>query len=87
MVDVPGLPLDVPVTDLIATFTPLVAGCILVYKAEGIHGVKRLLKRVLDFSRIRRKIWHLPVIFFDACPLRIDLWRDVRVEPATACRL
>jgi uncharacterized protein len=35
----------------------------LVYKEEGRSGVMRLLKRVVDFSRIRRKIWYLPVIF------------------------
>lgn len=63
IVKVKGLPLDVPVTDLIATFIPLIAACILVYKEEGHGGVKKLLKRVFDFSKIKQKIWYLPVIF------------------------
>mgnify|MGYP003871589821 CR=1 FL=1 len=63
MVKVKGLPLDVPITDLIATFIPLIAACILVYKEEGQGGVKKLLKRVFDFSRIRQKTWYLPLIF------------------------
>ena len=63
MVKVKGLPLDLPITDLIATFIPLIAACILVYKEEGHSGVNKLLKRVFDFSRIRPKIWYLPVIF------------------------
>ncbi|MFB8794998.1 MAG: CPBP family intramembrane glutamic endopeptidase [Microcoleus sp.] len=63
MVKVKGLPLDVPVTDFIAAFTPLIAACILVYKEEGTIGIKYLLKRVFDFSRIRQKIWYLPLIF------------------------
>jgi uncharacterized protein len=64
IVKVKGLPLDVPITDLIATFTPMIAACILVYKEEGIVGIKRLLKRVFDFVRIRQKIWYLmPVIY------------------------
>ena len=62
MVKVKGLPLDVPVTDFIAAFTPLIAACILVYKEEGTLGIKTLLKRIFDFSRIRQKIWYLPVI-------------------------
>ena len=63
MVEVKGLPLDVPITDFIATFIPLIAACILVYKEEGTIGVKNLLKRIFDFSKIKQKIWYLPVIF------------------------
>jgi hypothetical protein len=60
---VKGLPLDIPVTDIIATFTPLIAASIFVYTEEGKSGVKNLLKRVFDFSRIKQKIWYIPVIF------------------------
>jgi membrane protease YdiL (CAAX protease family) len=63
IVKVKGLPLDVPVTDFIVTFTPLIAAIVLVYQEEGTIGVKSLLKRILDFSRSRQKIWYLPVIF------------------------
>jgi uncharacterized protein len=60
--EVKGLPLDVPVTDLIATFTPMLAACILVFKTEGKISVKRLLKRIFDFNKIQQKIWLLPAV-------------------------
>jgi len=63
VINVKGLPLDVPITDFIATFTPLIAACILVYQEEGSIGIKRLLKRVFDFSKIKQKICYFPVIF------------------------
>jgi membrane protease YdiL (CAAX protease family) len=63
MIDVNGLPLDIPITDIIAAFTPLIAASILVYKEEGRPGIKKLFKRILDFSRITKKIWYVPVIF------------------------
>jgi uncharacterized protein len=63
IIDVKGLPLDIPVTDIVAAFTPLIAACILVYKQEGRIGVNKLMKRIFDFSRIKKKIWFVPVIF------------------------
>ena len=62
MIDVKGLPLDIPITDIVAAFTPLIAAIILVYKEEGRNGVKELLKRILDFKRITKKIWYVPTI-------------------------
>jgi uncharacterized protein len=63
LVEIKGLPLDVPVTDLIATFIPMLAACLLVFQTEGKMGVKRLLKRAFDFSKIPNKSWLLPAIF------------------------
>ena len=63
MIDVKGLPLDIPITDIVAAFTPLIAAIILVYKEEGRNGVKELLKRILDFKGITKKIWYVPIIF------------------------
>jgi membrane protease YdiL (CAAX protease family) len=63
MIDVKGLPLDIPVTDIVAAFTPLIAASILVYKEEGRIGINKLFKRIFDFSRITKKIWFVPVIF------------------------
>ncbi len=63
MIDVKGLPLNIPITDIIAAFTPLIAACILVYKEEGSSGIKNLMKRIVDFSRIQKKIWYVPIIF------------------------
>lgn len=62
MIEIKGLPLDIPITDIIAAFTPLMAACILVYKEEGRNGVIMLLKRIFDFSRIKQKIWYVPII-------------------------
>lgn len=63
LVEIKGLPLDVPVTDLIATFMPMLAACILVFIKEGKTGVIRLLKRAFDFHKIRQKRWLLPAVF------------------------
>ena len=40
MIDVKGLPLDIPITDIIAAFTPIFAASILVYKEEGRIGIR-----------------------------------------------
>ena len=63
LIDVKGLPLNIPITDIVAAFTPLIAACILVYKEEGRSGINKLFKRIFDFSRITKKIWYVPVIF------------------------
>jgi uncharacterized protein len=63
MVEVKGLPQNLPVSDLLLTFAPLLAASILVYREEKFDGVKRLLKRVFDFKRIEQKNWYLPIIF------------------------
>jgi uncharacterized protein len=55
--------LKIPVTDLALAFTPMVAAVILTYKESGWRGVKALLKRILDFKRIKQKIWYVPLIF------------------------
>jgi membrane protease YdiL (CAAX protease family) len=38
------------------------AACILVYRENGLVGVRTLLKRSLDFKRVGAKIWYLPTI-------------------------
>ena len=39
------------------------AALILVYREEGLRGVRRLLRRILDQRRIRKRIWYVPIIF------------------------
>jgi hypothetical protein len=57
------IPVDnLPVTDIVATFTPMVAASILVYREEKLLGVKNLLKRAFDYKRITKKVWYIPVI-------------------------
>ncbi len=63
MIDVKGLPLNIPITDMFAAFAPLVAASILVYKEHGRAGIKKLFGRIVDFSRINQKIWYVPIIF------------------------
>ena len=58
------LPVDnLPVTDIVATFSPMVAASILVYREEKLLGVKNLLKRAFDYKRITKKVWYVPIIF------------------------
>ncbi len=63
MVKVEGLPDNLPVTDIGATFVPLIAASILVYREEKFDGVRKLLKRAFDYKRIKQKIWYVPIIF------------------------
>lgn len=63
MIKVEGLPDNLPVTDIGATFVPLIAASILVYREEKFAGVKRLLRRAFDYKRIKQKIWYVPIIF------------------------
>lgn len=57
-----NLPIDnLPVTDIGATFMPLVAALILVHREEEPGGVRKFLKRVFDYKRITKKIWYIPI--------------------------
>jgi membrane protease YdiL (CAAX protease family) len=57
------LPVDnLPVTDIVATFTPMMAASILVYREENLLGVKNLLKRTFDYKRITKKKWYIPIL-------------------------
>lgn len=47
---------------LASGFTPFIAALMLVYREEKGSGVKRLLLRIFDLSRIKRKVWLLPII-------------------------
>lgn len=67
-IDNDSLPLKIPITDMVAAFTPLIAACILTHKEEGKKGVLRLLKRIFDFKKINSKWWLaiiiLPILIF-----------------------
>lgn len=62
-VHVAGLPDNLPITDAGATFVPMFAAMLLVYREEKWNGVKRLLKRAFDYRKIRNKAWYLPIVF------------------------
>jgi hypothetical protein len=58
------LPVDnLPVTDIVATFSPMVAASILVYQEEKLLGIRNLLKRTFDYKRNTKKVWYVPIIF------------------------
>jgi uncharacterized protein len=63
LIDVKGLPLDIPITDILAAFAPLVAATILAHKEEGRAGVKKLFGRIFDVDRIIQKVLYVPIIF------------------------
>lgn len=59
-----NLPVDnLPVTDIGATFVPLIAASILTYREDKLQGVRKLWKRAFDYKRIKQKIWYIPIIF------------------------
>jgi uncharacterized protein len=60
--DKSDLPDNIPVTDIGATLTPLIAACVLVYMENGRLGLKRFLARILDYKRIKDKRWLITAI-------------------------
>jgi uncharacterized protein len=54
-------PRDWPISASVGA--PLMAALILVYREEGFGGVRRLLRRIFDQRRIRKRIWYGPIIF------------------------
>ena len=73
-VEVEGLPKNAHVTDFGLAFTPLIAVSILIYREEGGGGVRRLLSRVFDYRRIRKKIWYVPIIFLMPLIYLLTYW-------------
>ena len=59
-----GLPDNIPITDIGATLSPVVAACILIYWENGRSGLKKYLCRVFDYTRIGRKRWLITAVFF-----------------------
>ena len=49
------------------SLTPMMAAAVLVYRENGVAGVKQLLRRIVDYPRITSRIWYVPV--FRAGPL------------------
>jgi len=62
-INVKGLPDNLPVMDVGATFVPLIVALVLVYREDKIEGVKRLLRKTFDYEKIKQKSWYLPIIF------------------------
>ena len=56
------IPITLPLSALMLV-CPAVAASILIYRAQGYHGVQQLLMRVFDFGRIQPKCWFIPIFF------------------------
>jgi uncharacterized protein len=54
--------LNFSIIDIVTALIPTVAATILVHREEGFVGVGELFKRILDFKRITKKIWYVPII-------------------------
>ncbi len=54
----PGLPLS----SVAGTFCPMIAALVLVYRENRSVGVIELLKRSLDYKRIKAKAWYVPMV-------------------------
>jgi membrane protease YdiL (CAAX protease family) len=63
MVEVKGLPDNLPITDVAATFVPLIAAALLVHREEKWVGVKKLLMRAFDYKKIKKKAWYIVILF------------------------
>jgi hypothetical protein len=60
LVETQALPLNLPVSALMA-FNPLIVALALTFREQGGKTVLDLLRRVLDYPRIRDKRWVLPI--------------------------
>lgn len=61
LIEVPGLPLQIPVTDLLAAFTPMITACILIFREQGRKEVVELLKRSVQV-KLHSKAGYLPIL-------------------------
>ena len=58
-----NLPDNLPLTDIGAALTPMIAAAILRYKEGGMQAVKHLFTRTFDISRIQNKKWLWVAVF------------------------
>lgn len=54
------MPINLPFSSL-AVFNPIIAALILTYREDRFDGVKKLLNRSFDYTRIREKTWYVPI--------------------------
>jgi hypothetical protein len=73
VVEVEGLPMDLPVSTLMLV-CPITAAWILVRRDEGPGGMRRLMKRVFDYRKITRRIWYVPMILLMPIALLLTYW-------------
>lgn len=67
------LPINLPVSAFMLV-CPFIAASILVYREDKLEGIKQLLKRTLDYRRIKPKIWYLPILFLMPVIMLLSYW-------------
>jgi membrane protease YdiL (CAAX protease family) len=68
-----GIPINLPVSSLMA-FNPLIAALILTYRYNTSAGIKEIVKRALDYKRIKERRWYVPIIFLAPAMLFLAYW-------------
>lgn len=67
------------------SLTPMMAASILVYRENGPAGVQALFRRIVDYRRIKSKIWYLPVLlagpFIAFVQYGLASWSGLQVPP------
>ena len=58
-----ALTASLPVSALMAC-APIFAAVVLTWREGGTGAVKGLLRRALDYKRISKKVWYVPILFF-----------------------
>ncbi|WP_410507450.1 CPBP family intramembrane glutamic endopeptidase [Methanosarcina hadiensis] len=72
-----GRPLPLPINLPVSAFMfvcPLIAASIPLYKERKPGGIKKLLKKTLDYRKIKRKVWYLPIFFLMPMIMLLSYW-------------
>ena len=74
VVHVGGLPDNLPITDVAATFVPMLAGALLVWRHEGRAGVALFLRRAYDAGRITSAKWYVVIVLLAPALYLLTYW-------------
>lgn len=74
VVHVGGLPDNLPITDVVATFVPMLAGALLVWRHEGRAGVALFLRRAYDARRITSAKWCVVIVLLAPAIYLLTYW-------------
>ncbi len=88
LIKLEGLPDNLPVTDVGATFVPLAAGLIIALKEGGAKGARKLLGRIADFRKLTLSGWliallGMPIVY----AITYAAMRTFGLEPSGPCRI
>lgn len=67
------LPVNLPNSAMMFV-CPMVAALILVHQENELNGMMELLKRTIDFKRIKNKIWYAPILLFVPMVMLLSYW-------------